>query len=173
MAASFVEVKRNRDPIPVRLPGIKDIPARAREIHEMIARRAYTIYEGRGRMDGHEREDWLQAESDVLSTLFVGFMELDGSLSVDIGIRTCDLPRLQVAIEPRRLIVSGKRKVYAGEMAHGLPGEKPRRVEIFQVVDFPVRVEPSRAKATLSNCLLQLRIPKAQPAEKSLAARAA
>lgn len=173
MVASFAETKRNKDPIPVKFPGIKDIPARARQIHEMIARRAYAIYEGRGRMDGHEKEDWLQAESEVLSTVFVGFIELDGGLSVDIGIRTCDLPRLQVAIEPWRLIVSGKRKVNAQEMAQSLSGGKPGRLEIFQVVDFPNRVEPSQAIATLSNCLLQLRIPKAQLAEKSLAARAA
>ena len=32
---------------------------------ERIRRRAYELYEARGREDGHEVEDWLQAEAEV------------------------------------------------------------------------------------------------------------
>ena len=32
---------------------------------EQIRRRAYELYEERGRNDGHDLEDWLQAESEV------------------------------------------------------------------------------------------------------------
>ncbi len=35
------------------------------EVQEKIRRRAYELYEGRGRDDGHDLEDWLQAESEV------------------------------------------------------------------------------------------------------------
>lgn len=172
MATKFTDIKTT-EPIPIKLPGISNVAGRAQEIHESIARRAYAIYEGRGHIDGHDKEDWLQAQSEVLTTLFIGFMELNGGLSIDIGITTCELPQLQVTVEPWRLIVSGKRKALGGEVAQNYPGGKPRPVEIFQVVDFPVEVEPSRAEAALSNGLLQLRIPKARKAEKALAAKAA
>jgi hypothetical protein len=33
--------------------------------HEQIERRAYELYEQRRRADGHDREDWLQAEDEV------------------------------------------------------------------------------------------------------------
>jgi hypothetical protein len=33
--------------------------------HEDIAERAYTIYENRNREDGHDLEDWLQAEPEI------------------------------------------------------------------------------------------------------------
>jgi hypothetical protein len=36
---------------------------------EQIRLRAYEIYELRGREDGHELEDWLQAESEVFGQL--------------------------------------------------------------------------------------------------------
>ena len=36
------------------------------ELQEQIRRRAYDIYEQRGREDGHDLEDWLQAESELL-----------------------------------------------------------------------------------------------------------
>ncbi len=35
------------------------------DIQEQIRRRAHELYEQRGRKDGHELDDWLQAESEV------------------------------------------------------------------------------------------------------------
>jgi hypothetical protein len=39
-------------------------------VHGMICMRAYEIYQQRGREDGHDREDWLQAEREILDGLF-------------------------------------------------------------------------------------------------------
>jgi hypothetical protein len=35
------------------------------DLQEQIRSRAYDLYEQRGREDGHDLEDWLQAESEV------------------------------------------------------------------------------------------------------------
>jgi hypothetical protein len=35
------------------------------ELQEQIRRRAYELYEQRGRDDGHELDDWLLAESEL------------------------------------------------------------------------------------------------------------
>jgi hypothetical protein len=35
-------------------------------LHEKIARRAFELYEARGRQGGRELQDWLQAEAEVL-----------------------------------------------------------------------------------------------------------
>jgi len=35
------------------------------KVDEKISRRAYELYEQRGRRDGHELDDWLQAEAEV------------------------------------------------------------------------------------------------------------
>jgi len=35
-------------------------------LEEQIRLRAYELYEARGREDGHEVDDWLQAEAEVL-----------------------------------------------------------------------------------------------------------
>ena len=37
----------------------------APDIQDQIRRRAYELYEQRGRVDGHELDDWLQAEAEV------------------------------------------------------------------------------------------------------------
>jgi hypothetical protein len=41
-------------------------PTRSSDIEERIRRRAYELYEQRGRRDGFALDDWLQAEAEVL-----------------------------------------------------------------------------------------------------------
>jgi hypothetical protein len=38
-------------------------------LHQLIALRAYLIYEARGCVDGFHEEDWLQAESEILAEI--------------------------------------------------------------------------------------------------------
>lgn len=40
-------------------------PTQPTEQEDEIRRRAYELYEARGREDGHELEDWLQAKEEV------------------------------------------------------------------------------------------------------------
>jgi len=37
--------------------------------HNEIARRAYELYEQRGRLDEHDWDDWLQAERELKTTV--------------------------------------------------------------------------------------------------------
>jgi len=37
-------------------------------IEQQIQQRAYELYEQRGRTDGHELDDWLQAECEIKGT---------------------------------------------------------------------------------------------------------
>jgi len=39
------------------------------ELQERIRTRAYELYEQRGREDGHELDDWLQAEAEATSEI--------------------------------------------------------------------------------------------------------
>lgn len=47
-------------------PGAARPETKAHLDPEAIARRAYALYEARGRTPGHEREDWLAAERQLL-----------------------------------------------------------------------------------------------------------
>ena len=37
------------------------------QMQEQVRRRAYELFETRGREHGHDREDWLQAEAEILA----------------------------------------------------------------------------------------------------------
>jgi Protein of unknown function (DUF2934) len=37
-------------------------------VEDQIRLRAYALYEARGREDGHDLDDWLQAEAEIVGT---------------------------------------------------------------------------------------------------------
>jgi hypothetical protein len=51
-----------------RLARKSDEPPVLIPIEQQIQQRAYELYEQRGRTDGHELDDWLQAESEIKGT---------------------------------------------------------------------------------------------------------
>jgi len=38
------------------------------DLEEQVRQRAYELYETRGREHGHDREDWLQAEAEIVGS---------------------------------------------------------------------------------------------------------
>jgi hypothetical protein len=50
---------------PARLMTTNQTTGSTRDLQEQIRRRAYELYEERGKDDGRELGDWLQAESEV------------------------------------------------------------------------------------------------------------
>jgi len=43
----------------------KNIDRRSHPTHDEIAHLAYSLYESRGRQEGHQMEDWLRAEQEL------------------------------------------------------------------------------------------------------------
>ena len=53
---------------PSKLAPKSDEPTVPIPIEQQIQQRAYELYEQRGRTDGHELDDWLQAEYEIKGT---------------------------------------------------------------------------------------------------------
>ena len=49
----------------VEVPEVPIARDLAEEQRERIGQRAHELYEARGREDGHDLEDWLQAEAEI------------------------------------------------------------------------------------------------------------
>jgi hypothetical protein len=62
--------------------GLRERLLHDEQVLGMISRRAYEIYQDRGEEPGHDREDWLRAESEVLDELIE--KELRGRLELDL-----------------------------------------------------------------------------------------
>jgi len=159
--------QRRKAITPVKFVAADVLLNRKNEIQNMIAHRAYGLFESRGCGHGHDVDDWIDAEVEVLHPYRHDLKE-----SGEAIIFSAELPssftadQLNVSVEPRRLMVSGEREldVICGgdEPAH----TEKRTQRIFRVEELPVDVDPSRATARLKGETLEIVMPKVVAANK-------
>ncbi len=150
---------------PVRVVPAPALAERENLLRERIARRAYELFDRRGGVHGHDVEDWLRAEAELVRRFphtvaktdqaFIVFAELPGAWSAG---------QLVVGVESRRLVISGEREVEVTYSdAQGTRTEK-RAQSIFQALDLPVDVDPTRATASLAGMTLEVVMPQVRAA---------
>lgn len=149
-------VTRSHEEISNRLSGLRDI----------IARRAFDIFESRGRSPGHDQEDWFHAESELLCPVPVNVNESNGEYIVRCEVPGFDSQDLEVIVEPLRIAISGKREATKHEKSGEMICSESRAGRIFQVLDLPSTVNPSKVRAALKDGVLTIDLPKAQKAEQ-------
>jgi HSP20 family molecular chaperone IbpA len=119
-------------------------------LSETIARRAFEIFQSRGRTDGRDLEDWFQAEAELLHTAHLHLYESDDALAVSAEVPGFAAEELSISVEPCRLTITGKRATNH---------KGTRRVlycdacadRIFRAMGLPVEVDPRTATAALRN----------------------
>jgi HSP20 family protein len=131
---------------------------------DAISRRAFEIFESSGRLDGHDVEDWLQAERELFHPVHIELTESDESISVNAEVPGFNEKELEVAIEPTRLTISGKRESRKEGKKGKTAYSETYSNEIFRVVELPAEVDTGEATATLNDGILQLAVPKAAKA---------
>jgi HSP20 family protein len=82
-----------------------------------------------------------------------------------------DLPgfrdkEIEVRVEPRRLIISGKREQVRDEKRRKTVYSERRSDEVFRTLDLSEEIDPDKVKATLQDGTLEISLPKARPARK-------
>ena len=149
-------------PVQLRTPDI--LHNRKSELEGMIARRAFELFESRGGGHGHDVDDWITAEVEVLRPYRHDLKE-----SAEVVIFQAALPcsftpeQLSVSVEPRRLTISGERELEV-ECVGDVPALVEKRTErIFHVEELPVDVDPSGTIATIKGELLEIMMPKVTP----------
>ena len=120
------------------LQGIADIQNR-------IARRAYELFASSGFKDGHDMEDWLVAESEVVGKMPLELKETDKELTVTAGLPGFNENDIEIRVEPRRLFITGKQEEKSEDKKKGEIIYSERSNEKLLVRGL-VGVEPKSAK---------------------------
>lgn len=136
-------------------------------ISEAIAHRAYELFERDGRKDGHDRQNWYRAESQLLQSVPFEIGETDYSIIVRAYIRRFSDKQVEVRVGSHRLVISGKDRI----SDHRSRDVRP--TEICSVLDLRVEVEPSKVTATFIRGGLEITLPKVVAGRKGPTARKA
>jgi HSP20 family protein len=138
---------------------------RMNELYDAIARRAFELFEGDGRMGGRELDHWFKAESEMLHPAHVQIRESDDAITVDAEVPGFNANELQISLEPRRLIISGKRQSKSESKKENVVYNECSSSELLRSIELPTEVNVSRATATLNDGVLELNVAKAAAAK--------
>ncbi len=166
MGGKIQQGRPPRVPTPLHLIECNEFPARAQEILDTVTRRAFEIFETKGRILGHDLEDWLQAEAELLQPVRIEFADREGALELRAEVPGFTEKNLQIKVEPLRITIAGQREETA-EREEGTTLRRERRANrVFRVIELPVEVNTEKVTATLKGGILEFKMPKAEPAGK-------
>lgn len=156
-----------KESVPVKTTS-QDLIERFNKVYDEIANRAFSIFENDGRI-GRDLENWFKAETELFHPVHVNVAEADGTVTVDAEVPGFEAKDLEITLEPQRLIISGKRETKEETQKGKCVYKEQCSNEIFRAVSLPAEVDAVKAKATLKNGVLELRVPKsAQATAKSV-----
>ena len=134
---------------------------RMRELYQSIADRAHELFEARGREHGHDLEDWLRAESELLQFVPIEMVESDDELTIHARVLGFSAEDIQISVEPRRLAISGRRERATENRTKDATYNEQVSKEIFQAIELPIEIDSKNATAKIKKGVLSLTLPKA------------
>ena len=167
MAGKHLAVKSEEHVAPFKLTEFDKILEHMREMQEMVAHRAFELFERGGRIFGRDLENWFRAESELLHPVNISIEETDEGLEVQAEVPGFKAEQLEVSVEPHRLTITGKREIKREEQKKGKTLYSERRAErLMRVIELPVEVDTAKISATLKDGVLEFSMPKAVRARK-------
>lgn len=140
----------------------EDLRWEMQQVQLAITRRAYELFETRGREHGHDWEDWFRAQSELLRPVSIAISELEDRISIRANVLGFEANELKVSVEPRRITIVGEKKLGATETEGrkvGLLVSYPD--QILQIIDLATEVTAENATIELQAGLLKFELAKA------------
>jgi len=132
----------------------------SQEFTDLISRRAYELYLLRGCADGHDREDWLQAASEILLNVPVDVLETENGLRIRADVPGFSEKELEVRVTPRSLCITGMREDESEQNDEKAVYAERRSNQIFRALDLPCEIDADRVDATVNNGILEIKLLK-------------
>ena len=117
--------------VPLRL--VETITDEIQEMFDEITRRAYELFQERGGNATLDQEDWLTAEREVVEKPRFRVDETANRIIVTVYISDLNALELQILVSPDAMLIHG--------------GGANRSKKLFRVVQFPRRIDATKAEA--------------------------
>jgi HSP20 family molecular chaperone IbpA len=138
---------------------------RATIVRDAIAIRVFQNSESRGSEPGHELKDWREAESEILRPLNCGLLVLDNKVEICVDAACFGEGEIQICVEPRHLMICGKDRAKAPEIA-----SRSAHRAVIRTLELPLEIDPSFVTAGFRGRTIEIDLPKACAKNKAVAA---
>jgi HSP20 family protein len=161
--------RRMEPPIPIKTTGLS---VEAKEMLESIAKRAYEIFESKGRAKGRDLENWLQAEAELFRPMPIDVKESPEGLTVRAEVGGFTPRELEVALEPKCLTIFGRRHAQAKRKTERAVSSRKSTTRLLRTLQLPIEIDTQHATARLKRGILEIDAKKALAEEsKGMQAR--
>jgi len=131
------------------------------QIQLAITRRAYELFETRGREHGHDWEDWFQAETELLRPVSIAISEAGDRISIRANVLGLSEKEVKVGLEPKRVVILGGKTIVAQEA----PSSDFYPDQILRVIELTDEIDPKGAVIELQSGVLRFELPRVKAAE--------
>lgn len=136
------------------------------DVNDLVASRAFEIFESNGRPSGHDLADWLQAEAEFLHPLHIEVSESPETLTVRADVPGFKESDLHINVEPRQVTITGKREGKQESKTGKTIYSETCSDQIYRIVSLPAAVDVSKVRTTVKDGVLELDLTKTSPGKQ-------
>jgi len=167
MLMSEVAIKKVNDTGKKTLPIFEEIAKR----FEAVQRRAFDIFEKRGRELGHELEDWFKAEHELMGWGAAELAKRNDAYELQITLPGFEAKNIEVTATPREVIVHAateeEKKTEKGNVMWTEFGSS----DVYRRFEVPNPINVDKVTAEFEKGILRISAPElAKPKESTAAA---
>ena len=162
-AQSATAMQPVKGSVPVRQSS-GDLLEQFDRVYDSIARRAFELFTGNGQWAGHDLDDWLRAEAELLHPVHMEITESDSDFTVRAEVPGFSAKDLEIKVEPRRLSIAGRREIKEEKNGRTIRSEWCAD-QILRTIDLPADVDTAKVIANLKDGILMIDLPKAPHAK--------
>ena len=136
-----------------------------------VQRRAFDLFEKRGRDLGHELEDWFNAEQELFGWPAAELTEKDGAYELEMTLPGFEAKDVEVTATPNEVIVHAATEKEKKTQKDKVLWTESGSNDVYRRFDVPNAINVDQVTAKLDNGILRVNAPKiAKPKEVKFAA---
>ena len=136
-----------------RTPSILD---EVNDVHELIMRRAFDIFERTGAVVGRDLDNWLQAEHELFWKPVVELVEENGEFLLEAALSGVDAKDIEIEVTPENIVLKADAQHQHQEEKGTVHICEFQTRRMFRSIHLPKKINPEKTKAQFKNGLLRL-----------------
>lgn len=139
---------------------------------EAVQSRAFDLFEKRGRELGHELDDWLNAERELLGSPASELTENNGAYELQITLPGFESGDVEVTAMPNEVVVHAAREEQKNTEEGKVIGTEFGSNEVYRSFQVPNSINVDKLTANLENGILRINAPEIMKPQEIKAAAA-
>ena len=127
---------------------------------EKVQQRAFDLFEKRGGLLGHELEDWLKAEHEVLGWPAAELAEKNGGYEIGVTLPGFEPKDVEVTATPNEVIIHAATKTEQKTEKDNVIWTEFGSNDVYRRFDVPDAINVDQVTAKLDNGMLRITAPK-------------